>query len=90
MQDSEDLDELSSFLQELKGYGGDEQWHGSWYPAILIRDSYFTAYCEELVRDVEDLRNVSSYVVIDWDATADNMKGDYSEVDVGGITYWYR
>lgn len=40
--EAEELELLSSFLEEFKGYGGDEEWRGDWYPVTLIRDDYFT------------------------------------------------
>lgn len=82
---------LLLILEELKGYGGDEQWRGDWYPVTLIRDSYFTEHMRELLADCGDLpRNIPHYIEIDWDATARNIQVDYSSVDVDGLTYWYR
>lgn len=81
---------LSTILHELCGYGGDEQWRGDWYPVTLIRETHFTDYCEELVCDCYDLKGVPSFVHIDWEATARDMRVDYSEVDIDGVTYFYR
>lgn len=87
----EELDNLAAILGELRGYGGDEQWRGDWYPVTLIRDSYFTEYAEELIKDCEGLpRDIPSYIEIDWEATADNIKVDYSTVDIDGTEYFYR
>lgn len=83
--------ELTAILEELCGYGGDEQWRGDWYPVTLIAESYFTEYCQELVSDIGDMpRNIPDYIEIDWEATARNLKVDYSEVEVNGFTYFYR
>lgn len=82
---------LTAILEELQGNGGDEQWRGDWYPVTLIRESYFTDYCQELCEDIGDLpRDLPSYIEIDWEATARNLAVDYSEVDVDGVTYFYR
>ena len=35
-------------------------------------------------------REIPSYIEIDWDATADNLKVDYSEIEIDGDTYFYR
>ena len=87
----EELETLQAILEELKGYGGDELWRGDWYPLTLIRDSYFTEYAEELVKDCEGLpRDIPSYIEIDWEATADNLKVDYATVDIDGTEYFYR
>jgi hypothetical protein len=46
------------------------------------------------LRDLEDVgdlpRGIPSYIVIDWAATADNLKVDYTEVDFDGVTYLVR
>lgn len=82
---------LTSILEDLKGYGGDEQWRGDWYPITLINESCFVEYVEEMLADCGDIpSNIPDYVVIDWEATARNIKVDYSEVDIAGRTYFYR
>jgi hypothetical protein len=86
---------LTAIMDDLKGSGGDEQWRGDWYPVTLIRDHYFTDYCRELVQDIGDLpKDIPAYIAIDWDATADNLRVDYSSVEIAcndrWVTYWYR
>lgn len=89
--DAEELAALESILADLAGNGGDEQWDGDWYPVTLIRDSYFTDYAQELVSDIGDLpANVPSYIEIDWEATARNIRVDYTSTEIDGVTYWYR
>lgn len=77
---------LQSFAEDASGYCSD--WiHG----ASLIRESYFTEYTQELLSDIGDLpRDLPSYIVIDWEATADNIKADYTEVDFDGVAYLMR
>lgn len=82
---------LTAIMDDLKGGGGDEQWRGDWYPVTLIRDHYFTDYCRELTQDIGDLpKDIPAYLAIDWDATADNLRVDYSSLEIGKFTYWYR
>jgi hypothetical protein len=89
--EKEELGKLMALLNEVKGYGGDEQWRGDWYPVSFIRDSYFTEYAEDLVKDISDMpRDIPSYIEIDWEATARNIRQDYSSVEFDGETYWYR
>lgn len=89
--DLEEFTILESILKELESNGGDEQWRGNWYPVTLIAESYFTDYCVELLDDCGDLpRDLPSYIAIDWDVTAENLRVDYSEVEIGGSTYYYR
>lgn len=84
-----ELDALTAVLDELKCNGGDEKWRGSWYPVTLIRDSYFTEYAQELVQDIGDLPNgIPSYIEIDWEATARNIRMDYTSIEIDGETYW--
>lgn len=57
----------------------------------LIPESEFTDYCRELLEDCGDIpKNLPHYVVVNWDATADNIKADYSTVNFQGETYLYR
>ena len=92
--DCDELEEaliLGKLLDDLKGYGGDEQWRGDWYPVTLIRDSYTADYTEELIKECGDVSNdLPWYVAIDWAQTWMNIRVDYSEVEIDGVTYWYR
>lgn len=87
--DDDNGDELKA-LKALADEGencADDWMHG----ATLIREDYFVDYCRDLVSDIGDMpRNIPSYIVIDWDATADNLRADYSEVDFDGETYLIR
>jgi antirestriction protein len=86
-----ELAALHAIMDELKGYGGDEQWRGDWYPAQLIDDEYFVEYATDLVVECGDItRDWPHYVVVDWERTARNIREDYSTVDVDGRVYWYR
>jgi hypothetical protein len=86
-----ELAQLQAIMDELKGYGGDEQWRGDWYPVTLVDDAYFVDYVTDLVVECGDItRDWPHYVVVDWRATARNIQTDYSSVEVDGRTYWYR
>jgi hypothetical protein len=85
-----EFDMLVEILEDLKGEGGDEQWRGDWYPVLLISEDYFTKYATELVVDTHDLSKLPSFIHIDWESTAREVKVDYSEVGVDGFTYLYR
>lgn len=87
----EELKRLTDFLNECNGNGGDEQWRGDWYPVTCIRDTYFQDYAEELVKDIGDLpKEIPHYIAIDWEATAENIRQDYTSVEFDGVTYWVR
>lgn len=77
-----DFEQERRELQELAETVGDE---------LLIRDTYWVKYVEELVCEIGDMPpKIPDYIVIDWEATADNVKADYASVEVGGDTYYYR
>ena len=87
--EAEELAMLESLLSDLKGYGGDHQWGGDWYPGSLIADSYFEKAMDELLEDIGDLpKDLPSYLTIT--VNYDVLKEDYSEVDFDGNTFWYR
>jgi len=86
--ESLELDNLKALADEAAGYASD--WH---YGATLIRESYFTNYCRDLVQDIGDLpRELPAYIEdnIDWDGVADDLQVDYTSVDFDGITYYVR
>lgn len=89
---NDELQALLKIMAELETCGGgDEQWRGDWYPITLIADSYFTDYARELLEDCGDLpRELPHYIEIDWDATARNIRVDYTPVTINGFTYWTR
>ncbi|KKL86611.1 hypothetical protein LCGC14_1942930, partial [marine sediment metagenome] len=84
--------DLAELLAELKGYGGDHQWKGDWYPVTLIRDSYFKEYAQELADDIGAIDSDLTWPnnCIDWDQATRELQMDYSTVEFDGITYWYR
>lgn len=84
--EAEELATLIAFRDEASQYSPD--WR---YGATLIHENYFTDYCRELVSDIGDLpRNIPDYIEIDWQATADNIRADYTAVDFNGDTYYVR
>jgi hypothetical protein len=57
----------------------------------FILESDFENYARDLLQDIGELpRDIPDYIVIDWEATADNLSVDYSEVEFRGETYLYR
>jgi DNA repair exonuclease SbcCD ATPase subunit len=78
-----ELEELRSLSEEV----GSEWRHG----VTLIPESEFEDYCQELVSDIGDLpRDLPGYIVIDWGATANNLRADYSSTTYQGEDYLYR
>lgn len=86
-----ELLQLESLLDDVRGNGGDHQWEGDWYPGSMIHAAYFEDAMRELCEDIGDFPNgVPSYYVIDWAATADNLRVDYTSVEFDGQEFWYR
>lgn len=75
-------DEYSDLLESLKDalVAADNS-------GCLIRESYFESYVQELI---EEQTSIPSYVEVDWEATAENIKHDYTEIDIDGVTYYYH
>lgn len=81
-----ELAALKALQDEASGYA--EDWL---YGAALIRGTYFTDYVMELLSDIGALpRDIPHYIVIDEEATADNIRQDYTSVDFDGVEYWVR
>ena len=87
----EEFGALMSLLDNLENNGGDEQWRGDWYPLTLIRESHFTEYTREMLEDCGTIpRDLPAWVHIDWEATAREVKMDYSYISIGEVDYLYR
>lgn len=82
-------DELAA-LEALAEEG--EQYAADWeYGETLIRYSYLTEYVQQLLEDCGVIpKNIPHYVEIDWEATARNVKADYTEIDFDGVAYFIR
>lgn len=58
---------------------------------ILIPENEFVEYAEQVCKENGYVdKNIPWWIVIDWDATADNIRQDYSEVEIEGETYLYQ
>lgn len=90
--DAEAFTVMGELLNDMKGYGGDEQWEGDWYPITLIRDSYFVTYAQEFADDMGLFNTTMDWPLscIDWNQAARELQIDYTSVEYDGITYWYR
>lgn len=88
----EELASLRALLDELKGYGGDHEWNGDWYPVTLIRDSYFKEYAQDLADDIGAINADATWPnnCIDWDRAARELRMDYTSAEFEGVTYWFR
>ena len=81
--------EVIEDINELENSVGSE-WS---YGVTLIDEDDFQDYCEELVSDIGDLpKDLPSYISnnIDWEGVAEDLKVDYSEVEIRETSYLYR
>lgn len=80
--------EIKDFHDELAEYSIDFE-HGE----TIIREDYFTNYCEDFVKDCGYLPNeLPSFIEnnIDWDGVAEDLAWDYTTVSYNGNDYYIR
>lgn len=83
----EELAALKALADEAEGYADDWQ-----YGETLIRGTYFTEYAKELADDIGAIAGTEQWPLmhIDWEAAADDLKHDYTEVEFDGVPYFIR
>jgi len=80
-----ELDNLKAIAEQCENYA---DWK---YGEALINEMYFTEYCMDMLKDTGYLPdNLPSWIAIDEDQTAENMKDDYMTVDFDGTDYYMR
>jgi hypothetical protein len=85
-EEKAELVTLKALAEEAEGYAADWQ-----YGEAMIRDTYFADYAREMLEDCGTIpKDLPWYVVIDWEATANHIKADYTSVDFDGMDYWVR
>ena len=83
-----ELEALEAFAEEASEYAPD--WH---YGETIIHEDYFTQYAQELSDQLslgDGAMAQWPFTHIDWEAAADALKADYSEVEFNGVTYYIR
>lgn len=84
---SEELAELESLKEEISN-NSDE---GFEYGIQLIHEDDIDDYLHELLIDCGYIpKDMPSWIEIDWQATYDNMKQDYNEIELNGNTFYVR
>jgi hypothetical protein len=91
-EDGEELEKLTKLLDELRGYGGDHQFEGDWYPQTLIAESDFEEYARDFAEDIGAIPDDAQWpcTCIDWEKAARELQVDYSSVTYEGTDYLYR
>ena len=82
-EDEEELTTLETFAAE-----GEDNFPDWEYGVTLIEEDYFEDHCREELTDCGYISSdLPSFIYIDWKTTTDEMRMNYSEVDVDGYTY---
>lgn len=86
---SEEAEELKALQALTEEASSSSDWK---YGEMLIRDSYFRDYAEQLAEDTCDMSKATNWPFqhIDWEAAANELKQDYFVVDFDGVDYWIR
>lgn len=82
-EEIEHIEEIDSIEEEI----GSEFDYGT----TLIHEYDMEEYVKDLLEELGYIpKDFPSWIEIDWSATADNVKQDYSEVTYQGTEYFYR
>jgi hypothetical protein len=82
-----ELNALRAFVEEIEQYAGDKASDG----ITCVKDSYFTDYAQQLLEDCGEIpKDLPHYIEIDWEATAINIRVDYTSCELDGKTFWIR
>lgn len=87
----EDLAELNlivKHIDDIQRAVGEEWGHG----AQLVRENCFEDHARELAEDLGVIEDRGPWPLncIDWEQAAEELRGDYSSVEIAGATYYFR
>ena len=81
-QDKEHIEEIDELETDIDGFGSG---------VSLIDEDCFVDFIQEDLESIGEVpKNLPCYIVVDWDATADNLKDSYQEISYQGNTYLVR
>ena len=87
LDEIEEITDIEKLEDEVNDYAGDNFEDG----VYLIVEDDFEDFVEQ---DLEDCgyipKDFPTWIEIDWGATAENVRQDYSEVEFRGTTYLFR
>ncbi len=84
--DKQELDMLRNFKSEVYD---DSEWEDG---ILFINDRYFEDYAKELAEDVGAIGRDTQWPAthINWEDAADELRVDYTDIELDGHTYLYR
>lgn len=87
LDEIEEITDIEKLEDEVNDYAGDNFEDG----VYLIVEDDFEDFVEQ---DLEDCgyipKDFPTWIEIDWEVTAENVRQDYSEVEFRGTTYLFR
>ncbi len=87
LDEIEEITDIEKLEDEVNDYAGDNFEDG----VYLIVEDDFEDFVEQ---DLEDCgyipKDFPTWIEIDWEATANNVRQDYTEVEFRGTTYLFR
>ncbi len=83
--EKEELDTLKAFKEEVDS----SEWG---YGLGFVQESYFEDYARETAEDIGAIDPKATWPndCIDWEKAADELRMDYSAVELEGIIFYYR
>ena len=85
---SKDLFDHMDYYKQVAGFCDQVGFYGI---DVIIHEDYFEEYVEQLLKDIGILPDdFPSFIEIDWEATADNVRMDYAAIEYKGETYLTR
>lgn len=82
-----ELRELRKIVEEIEGYADEHV-----RDVYLIPEDEFPAHAKELAIDTGAINDNLDWPIrhIDWRAAAEELKDDYTSIEISGRTFWYR
>lgn len=82
----EELATLEAFAAEGEGFA---DWNCG---ETFIADHYFQTYAQELAEEIGVVNTDGRWPLccIDWEQAADDLRQDYTPIELNGTTYWGR
>lgn len=88
MQDWSDWDDYKQWKEFCEEGESLSDWT---YGETLILDDYFQTYAQQLADDIGAVKGEGwPNHCIDWEAAAEELKMDYTAIEIDGTTYWAR
>jgi hypothetical protein len=85
----DEIKELEDLVKLAEQGSTFEDWqHG----VTLVRGSYFVKYAQELWDDIREGDSPTEWPLycIDWEWAAENLRMDYTTIELDGVDYWGR